>query len=198
MPQRQRRDNCSWAWRLIYRSTSVELNLRGRAAVCLVEPLHSFGFQSCTAYAAKQWREGRHRGAGKHKAQVFACWLCKYGHGQQNVQDGEWCLCVCVIQMSPRSDAPLITSTSKHLLMEEKLINKWYERREKCQTPVSSQEPAKAERLGPCFDELSEGKQLRAANWEAFVKEPLRPFVVSFLLLLQRAGMQMSPLIPHV
>lgn len=53
MPQCHCQNNCSWAARLIYRSTSVGLNLRV-ALPCLVDPLGSFGFQSCTAYAAKQ------------------------------------------------------------------------------------------------------------------------------------------------
>ncbi len=207
MPQRHCQNNCSWAWRLIYRSTSVGLNLRV-AVPCLVDPLDSFGFQSCTAYAAKQrWNNGGEM-SGSRQTQSANCSIFVHSHmhtvsstcvniwidsasWKQTQRDscswtvGDVCLWV---QLSSPNDRSLIMSTSKHLLMEEKRqaqtqSTHFLQRRKSvmvCQMLVSNQRRLRNQRLD-CeplsgwertgrFDELSEEKQLQAANWKAFVR----------------------------
>lgn len=234
MPQRHCQNNCPWAWRLIYRSTSVGLNLQV-AVPCLVDPLDSFGFQSCTAYGAKQrWNNGGEMSGNKQT-------LCANGsvfvHGHMHTVSNT-CVNTCIdsaprkgmqkdscswtvgdvclwVQLSSPNDLSLIMSMSKHLLMEEKsqaqtTVNKSFTKGEKVSWFAKRWPPIS------CGWEISiwivshfqaeRGRAVRRALWretaascklESLCEKLLCP-LLSPSSSPQSAGMQMSPLIPHV
>ncbi len=112
------------------------------AVPCLVDPLGSFGFQSCTAYAAKQrWNNGGEMWGNKQtrctNCSIFAhsrmhtvstaCVNTRVDSTQAEADcrttfmNSRWRVCECVwVQLSTQNDPFLIISTSEHLVTEEK------------------------------------------------------------------------------